>query len=338
METVNRAACISVTDPTRVSEARRAALELATRLGFNEERAGKVAIVCTELATNLLKHSVSGDILIVSAAGDLHGVDLLALDKGPGMTNIAECLRDGYSTAGSPGTGLGAIERLSDSLDIFTEAGRGTAIAARLWSAPKRHPEPPRGIEIAGFSVPMKGEPVSGDAWSVRRARAGCTVLVADGLGHGILAAEAAESAVRAFESAGDAGPAELLDRIHGALRSTRGAAGAIAQIDVESRQIRYVGVGNVASFVVGPDRTHNLVSMNGILGHEIRTLREFEYAWPSGATLILCSDGISTRVNVAEYPGLLARSCPLIAGIIFRDYWRGRDDATVVVARERPA
>jgi anti-sigma regulatory factor (Ser/Thr protein kinase) len=335
---MNHAVSVPVTDSTCVAQARRAAIDVAHSLNFSVERAGRVAIVCTELASNIVKHAASGEMVITQVQNShQRSVELLALDKGPGMENVAECLRDGYSTAGSAGTGLGAIQRLSDSLDLFTRTGAGTAIAARLSSdPPAKMPSPPPRIDVAGFSLAMKGEDVSGDAWLARSSPSGCTILVADGLGHGVIAFEAAKSAIDAFECAPEDGPVELLNRVHGALRSTRGAAGAIAQVDVNAAKIRYVGIGNIASSIIGFERSHSLVSMNGILGHEIRTLREFSYAWPPGGTLVLCSDGISTHVNLADYPGLLRRSCAVIAGVIYRDYYRGRDDATVVVAQER--
>jgi anti-sigma regulatory factor (Ser/Thr protein kinase) len=335
---MNHAVSIPVTDSTCVAQARRTALEIAHSLNFSVERAGRVAIVSTELASNLVKHAPSGEMVITQIQnGALHAVELLALDKGPGMENVAECLRDGYSTAGSAGNGLGAIQRLSDSVDLFTRTGEGTVIAARLWSnPPAKVPGPPPRLDVAGFSLAMKGEDVSGDAWLALPCPRGCTILVVDGLGHGVIAFEAAKSAVDAFDCAPGDGPVELLNRVHGALRSTRGAAGAIAQIDIDAGEIRYAGIGNIASSIVGSERSRNLVSMNGILGHEIRTLREFSYAWPAGGTLILCSDGISTRLNLADYPGLLRRSCATVAGVIYRDHFRGRDDVTVVVARER--
>ena len=105
---------VAVTDPSQVAEARRAGAVLARAVGFDEERAGRLALVVTESGTNLLRHAGGGHILL--RAVDDHGaaaVDVLALDRGPGMTNVARCLEDGYSTAGGAGTGLGAMRRLS---------------------------------------------------------------------------------------------------------------------------------------------------------------------------------------------------------------------------------
>jgi hypothetical protein len=270
-------------------------------------------------------------------------VDVVALDKGPGIRSVAESLRDGYSTAGSPGTGLGAVKRLADSFDVYTQAGRGTALSARIWSTNEalqdRSSRAGDGaIEIGGLSVPLRGETVSGDAWSVRRSPQGTTILVIDGLGHGPLAAEAAKLGVEIFLSAKEQSPAELLTGIHGALRATRGAAGAVSALDLETRQVRFAGIGNISASVINADHTQSLVSMNGILGHEARGYREFTYPWPAGAALLLHSDGVTARMNMADHAGLLSKTCTLMAGVLYRDYTRGRDDATVVVARERTA
>ena len=337
---MNHAACVSLTDPTFVAEARRTAVDLASGLGFTPEKAGNVAIVTTELATNVLKHAGSGEIIMTAGCLDTNALELVALDKGPGIGNVAESFRDGYSTAGSPGTGLGAITRLSDSLDLYTQAGRGTALLARIWNAGKaplpHRPAGGNGIDIGGFSLPVRGERVSGDAWCVRRSPQGYSILTVDGLGHGARAAEAAQAAVESFLRRPEPSPVANVEQIHGALRATRGAAGAVAQIDLEYRQVRFSGIGNIAASVVDECSERNLVSMNGILGHEIRRLREFTYPWPPGATLLVHSDGLATKTNISDYPGLLNKPSVLIAGVLYRDYTRGRDDVTVVVARER--
>jgi anti-sigma regulatory factor (Ser/Thr protein kinase) len=338
------AVCVPVTDSTFVGEARRAAADFATRLDFSVEQASNLAIVTTELATNILKHASSGEIVLTGVFSEHRtGVDVVALDKGPGISSIAASLRDGYSTAGSPGTGLGAISRLADSFDLYTQPGRGTALSARLWSSndtfrDRSSQAGTEAIEIGGLSVPVRGETVSGDAWSVRRLPQGTAILVIDGLGHGYLAAEAAKLGVEIFLNAREQSPVELLKGIHGALQATRGAAGAIAALDPGARQVRFAGIGNISASVITVEDARNLVSMNGILGHEARGCREFTYPWPAGAALLLHSDGITARMNLAEHPGLLRRTCTLMAGVLYRDYNRGRDDATVVVARERTA
>ena len=80
-----------------------------------------------------------------------------------------------------------------------------------------------------------------------------------------------------------------------------------------------------------------SVVSQPGTAGHLARGIREYTYRWPSGALLVLHSDGVSTHHDLTRYPGLGQRHPALIAGVLLRDAGRGRDDATVVVARVRP-
>jgi hypothetical protein len=170
--------------------------------------------------------------------GPIGGLEVLALDLGPGMADVGRCLADGYSTAGSRGVGLGAMARLSALFDIHSRPGEGTAVLARLWSAPLPERPEAAGLEFGVVSLPLAGEEVCGDAWAVDEGRGRSFVLVVDGLGHGPQAAEAAREAVRAFaggprrtrprSSAGPTRAAEHARRRHGGRpgrpRAPRGA------------------------------------------------------------------------------------------------------------------
>jgi anti-sigma regulatory factor (Ser/Thr protein kinase) len=322
-----------VTDISRVAEARRAATELAGRLGFSEACVGKVALVVTEAATNLVKHATAGEILLYALqSGQIGGIEVLALDRGPGMTNVAKCLRDGYSTTGSLGTGLGAIRRLATSFDIHSAPGAGTVLLARLWSEPL--PARPPFLEVGAVSLPKPGEDVSGDEWAIAWFPERALILVADGLGHGPGAAEAAREAVYTFHEQAALTPTAIVEAIHGALRSTRGAVVAVAEIAPAQETVRFVGVGNISGVVLSTEGRRNMVSYNGIAGHTVRKIQEFTYPWPTNALLILYSDGLTTHLHPEYYPGLIKRHPDLIAATLYRDYARDCDDATVVVAQ----
>jgi anti-sigma regulatory factor (Ser/Thr protein kinase) len=325
---------VPVIESSQVAEARRLALRSAAGLGFSEAESGRVALVVTEIATNLVKHGAQGEVLIRDLEPEgRQGLEVLALDKGPGMENVSECMRDGYSTAGSHGNGLGAIRRLSDAFDVYSAPGKGTALAVRFLlkgCAARNLP-----FEIAGFSVAVKGEQVCGDAWAFQATSESATVLAVDGLGHGFQAEEAARGAMEVFEHSPDLPPVELLNSIHLKIRSTRGAAAAIAWIDFPRQVLHYAGVGNLSGVIVSGNEARHLVSMNGTLGHEIRALRKFEYPWPPGSALILHSDGLSARWDLKDYPGLLRKPAALIAGVLYRDAKRERDDATAVVLKQ---
>jgi anti-sigma regulatory factor (Ser/Thr protein kinase) len=319
-----------------VGEARRAAAALAGRLGFGEAEAGKVALTVTEAAHNLVKHGGGGELLLGPVErGGVPGIEVLALDRGPGMADLNRCLRDGYSTAGTPGTGLGAILRLSSGFDIHSTCPGGTALWARLWSRPLPPGGAADGLEVGAVCRPHPAERICGDAWAVEQVPGRALFVVADGLGHGPAAAAAARAAVRVFRENLGLAPAEILQVIDPALRSTRGAAVLVAEVNLAGRQVRCAGVGNASGTIWADGASRSLVSHNGTVGHAVHKIQEFTYPFPPGALLILHSDGLATSWRLDQYPGLSTRSAALVAGVLYRDFKRGRDDATVVAARE---
>jgi Stage II sporulation protein E (SpoIIE) len=262
----------------------------------------------------------------------------LALDRGPGMADVDRCLTDGFSTAGSPGTGLGAMSRLSGCFEIHSVPGVGTATLARLWQG-TGHPSPPHsGPEYGAVSLPLAGEEACGDLWAIEEVRGLTLLLVVDGLGHGPQAAEAAREAVRIFGERASLGLVEIVQAAHAALRSTRGAALAVAELDLGRGEVRYAGVGNIAGSILGAgeDRSTSMVSHNGTVGHTIRKVQEFTYPWTPGSLLVMHSDGLATHWQLGRYPGLTSRHPAIVAGTLYRDFRRVRDDVTVVVVRER--
>jgi hypothetical protein len=273
--------------------------------------------------------------MLLRSVGPTNGgtVELVAIDGGPGISDVDRALRDGYSTAGSQGAGLGALGRVATSFDIFSGAGQGTVLVARVVREEKRIAKPT--LDVGVIRVPKTEEPVCGDDFSLTIRRSGAALLVvADGLGHGIAAADASALAARIAAERPEESPVETISAIHRALRSTRGAAVAVAAIDAEARSIRFSGIGNISAFVVQPGSTKSLVSHNGIAGHSARRIQEFAYPWPAGALLVMHSDGVSARWDLDNYPGIMSRDPSIIAGVIYRDFTRHRDDAIVIVVR----
>jgi hypothetical protein len=261
-------------------------------------------------------------------------LELLAVDQGPGMDNLDQCLRDGFSTGSSPGQGLGAIQRMSKQSDIYTLPGKGTVVLARWWRTHNGWKPVSEG-RIGAVNVSKTGEDVCGDSWGCTRTDQQIVILVADGLGHGMEAKLASSEAVRQLYENSELPPKVLLARVHDALRSTRGAAVAIAQIDLHRGKLTYAGVGNISARIyAGSAAQQNLVSLNGTAGHQCERMQEFSYSWPDNGLLVLHSDGLSSATGLESYPGLAARDPALIAAVLYRDFCRGRDDATVVVAK----
>jgi anti-sigma regulatory factor (Ser/Thr protein kinase) len=324
-----------IEDSSQTSQARRAALEMAGRMGLGEIQAGQVGIVVTEICTNILKHAGRGEILLRVTGDDSDGptdLEVLALDRGPGMRDLERCLTDGYTTGSSPGQGMGAIRRLSTQSDFYSSPEEGTAILAR-WS-PSAELRGDR-LRIGAVNVPKKGQEVCGDSWGIEQNDEISLILVADGLGHGYEAHEASQEAVRMLRNNPNASAGNLLELTHSALRSFRGAAVAIARIDRILRQVKFAGAGNVmAQIYAGARPVQHLVSVNGTAGHQWSRLREFTYPWPEDGMLILFSDGLASGTGLQARAGLALCDPSIIAGVLYRDFARGIDDATVVVAK----
>jgi anti-sigma regulatory factor (Ser/Thr protein kinase) len=323
--------------PSQVGEVRRLATSMAGRLGFKEDDKGRLALVVTEAASNVIKHAGSGEIVLRPGINSAAGITALVIDKGPGMADVSRALGDGYSTAGTPGTGLGAIARLSSKFDVYSALSLGTVLLLHIWpQIPRRFEQGSRELFEAGaVCLPHPNETALGDAWAIRRVGDRTLVIVADGLGHGPEAAAASEQAVRLFQESRADAPAAILSEVHGALRSTRGAAVAVASLDPGNQEIRYAGVGNIAASVVTGDQSRSMVSHNGTVGHEVRKIQEFQYPFPPEALVIMQSDGLQTHWRLDRYPGLAARDPAVIAGLLYRDFSRGRDDVTVLAVRQ---
>ncbi|KQV82332.1 hypothetical protein ASD15_09825 [Massilia sp. Root351] len=361
--------CCPVSDPTHVAAVRRAAAELGARAGMDAVRAGELAIVVTEAASNILKHAGHGEILLrpLHSARGAAGVEVLALDAGPGMASLAASLQDGRTTAGSYGVGLGAMQRLSTRFDAYSAPGQGSVVWMTLWqqAPPGQHGQPPpqsqqlqqplqalqaqpsqqgmgdgtqpvMALEVGVVCQPMHGETICGDSWALACDATSATVLVADGLGHGPLAADASRLAAHTVLANPALPAAVLLQDAHTALRATRGAAAAVVRIDMLAGQVQLAGVGNIACHAWSAEARRQLVSHNGIVGSNMRKVQEFGAPWDHGGMLILHSDGLATRWNLDDYPGLAGRHPAVIAAVLYRDFSRGRDDVTVLVLRDR--
>ncbi len=311
-----------IDDSSKVGEARRAAQTLAN-FEFDAELAGKVSIAATELANNLLRHAGSGELLVQALGSDSSTVvELLAIDRGPGMHDISRCMADGYSTAGTPGTGLGAVRRLASEFDIHSMPGEGTIVMARFGAVSP--------LRYGAINVAMPGEFECGDAWLIVSDADGTAVMVADGLGHGTFAAQAAQACVAAFASAPGDAPRDILNRANRSMSKTRGGAAAVGRLSGAS--LSYAGIGNISGHLVDHEKSQGLMSHNGTLGLQQRPAQQLEYKVSPGSLLILHSDGVSARWDLRQRPELLRSHPAIIAAALYRDHGRNRDDATVVV------
>jgi anti-sigma regulatory factor (Ser/Thr protein kinase) len=333
-------ASFDVSDISQVGAARRAAIARAEGLGFSDVATGRVALIVTELGNNLIRHATAGRLLlgVVEGRSGQELIELLSIDSGPGVPDLDACLADGYSTGGTAGTGLGAVRRLASEFDAYSQRPAGTVILARV-AGREMHvsagaAREARVFEIGAVALAAPGESVCGDAWGSVQDGRRLAVLLADGLGHGPVAREAAVAAVDEFCVDSFDGPSRVLGRVHDQLRSTRGAAVALAQVHRDEDDVAFSGAGNISCRLISGVSDRTLMSQHGTAGVQIRALRDVVYTWPAHGLLVMHSDGLTSRWTVDAAHGLLQRHPTVIAAWLVRDHTRGRDDVTVVVVR----
>ncbi|OHV29726.1 MULTISPECIES: ATP-binding protein [Pseudofrankia] len=334
--------------PSMPGAVRRAAVALADRLGLTADRGAEVGLALTEVAENLVRHAEEGSLLLralrwpapdeaVTAPRTATAIEFVAVDSGPGLADIPAMMRDGATSAGTLGIGLGMIERIADRFDAYSTPGVGTVMAGAF--GPRR-----AGVQaaadlravprVAGLTRPITGETACGDAYATRAEGGRLALLLCDGLGHGELAARAADAAVRIFHAAGPPlDPVDLMRRIHNGISHTRGAAVAVAILEPSAGTLRFAGLGNISGVIVGGARRVGLTSRPGIAGHQARGLAETRYEIPPGALVVLHSDGVNPRWDLANHPGITSRGALVVAASVLRDAGLRRDDASVLVA-----
>ncbi|NKQ52087.1 SpoIIE family protein phosphatase [Amycolatopsis sp. K13G38] len=316
-----------VSEDSHVGRARRLAAAAAQSAGLPTAQVHKVALAATELASNLVKHARRGVFTVVALPWQL---DLLAADTGPGIRRLEQSMRDGYSTTGTLGGGLGAIRRAAHFYDAYSLSGRGTAVLARWHTSG----EPPRGVRIGAARLTAPGETECGDMWGFGTAGGTVTIGLSDGLGHGPGAATASEAAVETVATHAGRRPALILEAMHASLARTRGATVAITQITPADDRMRFCGIGNIAvRGYSAPDApVQRLLSRPGIVGAgTARPAPDSTGAWSPSSWLVLHTDGVSERWNAGDWPGLLRHDPAVVAAWVLAQQSRGRDDACVV-------
>lgn len=320
---------IPVEETTQVGQVRREALGLSSLAGLGEEDAGRVALVATETATNVLRHGRGGRVHLSLVAGRSGlGVEVCGIDRGPGFS-LARCLPDGYSTAGSAGQGLGAIKRQSTVFDVWSDAA-GAVVLARVHAAAGSGGDLPYGA----LRIPMRHEVVCGDGWHLTWQDGQVAVTLVDGLGHGQQASEAAGLAIEAAADAGFLTAEETLVRMHARMSGSRGGAAAVFRYDRATGQGHFAGIGNISAAVHDGAGSRGLASHPGIVGAQFRRVQAFGTPVMPGNLLLMHSDGVQTRWNLAHYEGLVHRHPALVVAVLQRDFDRGRDDTSIIAVR----
>lgn len=316
-------------------------VKAAEGLGFSAEKTGKLQIVTTELASNLLKFGGRNREFLwkpINIKGAV-GIELLTLDKGPGIGSVAQAMEDGFSTSGTAGEGLGAIQRQSDFFDLYSQPGKGTVALARLFAnSEKRQEALPS--NFTALAVASPNESLCGDGYYIEYEpeKHIFNILVLDGLGHGPGAYEAAQAAIKAYTLLPDLpreSPSLVLKEIHQQIKKTRGAVGMALKFNFKEETISYCGVGNIAGKTISYNNTKSLHSFNGIVGHVMSgRIHDQELPWQKGNLLLIHSDGLTSRWNISQYDRIHKHDLTILAACLYRDHKRGNDDTTIIISK----
>jgi anti-sigma regulatory factor (Ser/Thr protein kinase) len=309
---------------------------LAESAGFQGHRLGEIDIIIAEITSNLIKHAAKGGMILgKKISGSNPGIEFIAIDEGPGMRHSAKMMEDGKSTTKTLGQGLGAIRRLSDEFDLFSMHGWGTIVFSRI-HLKKNTAAGTGSFDFNVIRVPKKDHTLCGDSWSLRLHGNKIKIALIDGLGHGMPAHTASTLAVQSMRHYVKLQPNEELRSLHEDIKKTRGAVITIAHLDKQNNQLVYSGVGNISMKIVTPIVTKGWFSYNGIVGHIMPTsLNNHNFIWNEKTDmLIMHSDGIATRWDIQNYPGILQHHPMILAAALYRDFDRGNDDSTILIGK----
>lgn len=309
---------------------------LGVQQGFSEERVGQLDIIVAELCSNLIKHAGHGHLIVkyIEDKGN-KGIEVISADSGPGIADIKRMMIDGTSTKNTLGHGLGAIQRLSDKFDIYSQKNWGTIILSRIFQNPTAHYVPKSTTEVKALLIPKKGEILCGDGFYYKHTTHLFKLFVGDGLGHGPEAAKAVDEAINSFKYCHEENAVEIIKYVHSSVKKTRGLVGTVVIFDFEKKEWSICGVGNILTKLGNFSQTKSFMSYNGILGHNIpRSMKEQRVPYESVQYLIMCSDGIKTKWELNNYPRIYKSDLSVLATAIYQDQTRNTDDSSVVIAK----
>ncbi|MBT1706159.1 ATP-binding protein [Chryseosolibacter indicus] len=306
---------------------------------FNEQKRGEIDIIVSELASNLVKHAKGGDFLYrVYDEGEKDSVfEMLCIDSGVGMADPAKMMRDGVSTTHTLGQGLGAIQRLSDNFQLYSLPKWGTIIYSMVTTNSDKtlRKSATLDVDISALCVNKPKETVCGDAFAMKRTDSTIQIFLGDGLGHGEHAHEAVKKAVSSFTECEESDPVSILRYMHEKVRRTRGLVASVAVLDLKSKYWKICAVGNILTRLYTGITFRNYLSYNGTVGMNIpNSLHNSEFDAEKNQFLVMCSDGIRSRYDISKYPSVLKYDMMVLAGAIYKDYTRGNDDSSIVVAK----
>jgi anti-sigma regulatory factor (Ser/Thr protein kinase) len=318
-----------------VGEARRRGKKLAGAVGFKGEDCDKIALVTVELATNLVKHAGGGRLVLTPMdSGGRIGLQIESIDQGPGIADAERAVGDGYSTAGSLGTGLGAVNRLMDELEIESKRGQGARIVCRKWVRRDTASTRPCPLDIGAATRPRRANDANGDAFTIKHWAECALVGVIDGLGHGQLACRATQSARQYVEGHFDSPLGQIFRGVGRACRSTRGVVMALALFEWGMGRVVFASLGNIEVRVFPNSAPFRFRIRRGVIGLNAPSVTVTRHPWTSQDLMVLHSDGLGTRWTWKDFPGIDKKPAATVARELLQALGRDDDDATVLVVR----
>lgn len=180
---------------------------------------------------------------------------------------------------------------------------------------------------------PNLGSKYNGDMYLIKEFKHKILISIIDGLGHEELAAIASSRCVKCIEEHYEKGLVRIFEFCDNELRKTNGVVMGMLFIDLEHSILSFAGVGNISARVIGGKPVH-FISRDGIVGYNMPGIKENKHPYTAGDTILMHSDGISSKV--VRYPAsiLLKKDVQEAADEIMKLYGKDEDDATVIVAR----
>ena len=303
--------------------------------GYDASTIAHTDLIVAELTSNLHKHAVGGEFLFADVKEESgEYLEFITLDNGPGIADIPRMMGDGVSTKNTLGQGLGSIKRLSDTFDIYSQRNWGTIALARVYKHPKVVQKNAKD-QVNSLVVAKPGENLSGDGTYAKYSQDRLKILIADGLGHGPEANRAVNEAVEAFKLCPSNSPVEILRFIHTSIRKTRGIVGTVIVCDIKTKMWTVAGIGNISCKFMNGMLSKNVMSYNGIVGHNIPgTLNDLQLPVADFPQFIACSDGLKSRWDSLKYPGIHKCDPMVLAAALYKDFGRRTDDMSVVIGK----
>lgn len=311
---------------------------VARRMGFANEIAERIVLVSNEMSSNLLKFAARTGMIQLWESNRPNALDLFVMDYGPGISDISLATRDGYTTAGTMGKGLGAIVRLADASGFYSqkinemspESWHGFAGWARFLS---EHDDAGYHRDDYGcYLRAYQDDRYNGDGIYIQHRASQLRWLHMDGLGHGLGAAEVVLKVRHALNM--DMPLDELLSAISEQLRGSRGAVGILGEVvrTQDINQASLCGVGDMHAFHVKPTGRNDMRLAEGILGHEHQRVFVQSFELADDDLVITASDGIRRNWSLSSFPGLWRQHPQLIALFLGQMASRHIDDKSLFV------